>query len=117
MQEEEQDRIIQEATDKHGHVEAFAFDDGAVLIVAKPAGTAHLEYKRFSEAVLKREGVGDAQEDMVVACAVVPDQVTARALLRKWPAATPEIAKAVQNLMDGGVRRLGKAQKKPSETT
>jgi len=117
MQEEERDRIIQEAEAKHGPVEAFEFDGGELLLVAKPQGTAHLEYKRFSEAVLKKEGVGDAQEDLVVACAVHPDQPTARRLLRKWPASVAEIAKSCSDLMAGGVKRLGKASRKPSETT
>jgi hypothetical protein len=117
MDQEERDGIIEQLSEKHdGRIEAYETDDGYLIVIAPPTN-AHVEYKRFSDAIQRKESVSEAQETYVQACIVYPAPDVARRLLRRYPAMAPEIARDASDLLSGGLKKLGKVRKKPNETT
>jgi len=118
MEEIEREKLLDELRAKHGPVDGFEFDDGDLVVLAKPPN-AHLEYKRFVDAVADgKTSKGEAQEQLVLTCIVYPtDKAQARQLVQRWPSSVGEMANACQELLAGGVKRLGKAQKKQNATT
>lgn len=112
------DSIIAKTEQKHGPCEWFEFEDGDLIGLAKPPN-AHIEYKRFVDAVADKDASkGEAQETLVLACVVHPEnQAQARQLLQKWPASLTDMTHAASDLMAGGVKRLGKGQKRQKRTT
>lgn len=115
---DDRDQLIEDLDTKHGgRIEAYETPDGDLIVVAPPPN-AHIEYKRYLDALTSRdESKGEAQETFALVCVAYPEPAKARAILRKYPVMCADLAKAAQELLGGKLKKLGKARKKPNETT